>query len=116
VANFFHPVLGHRLRASSTGSNAQNQAAIAVKSMPGQREPYTDIPWFWSDQYDLEHAVRRHATRWDVEVARQRTRAQVHRVLHRGRVRGRRWRNRQRDIRPTRADPAGVAIESATKR
>lgn len=30
--------------------NAQNQGLAAARSMLGRREPYRDLPWFWSDQ------------------------------------------------------------------
>ncbi|NOR02059.1 FAD-dependent oxidoreductase [Mycolicibacterium fortuitum] len=30
--------------------NAQNQGIAAARSMVGRREPYRDLPWFWSDQ------------------------------------------------------------------
>jgi 3-phenylpropionate/trans-cinnamate dioxygenase ferredoxin reductase component len=34
-------------------ANAQNQAIAAAKSILGKDEPYREIPWFWSDQYDM---------------------------------------------------------------
>jgi 3-phenylpropionate/trans-cinnamate dioxygenase ferredoxin reductase subunit len=50
-----HPnaLLGHRLRLESV-HNAQEQAKTAAATILGQLEPYTQIPWFWSDQYDLK--------------------------------------------------------------
>lgn len=33
--------------------NAQEQADVAAASMLGQRAPQRSVPWFWSDQYDL---------------------------------------------------------------
>ena len=32
--------------------NAQEQGAHAARRLLGQAEPYTPVPWFWSDQYD----------------------------------------------------------------
>jgi 3-phenylpropionate/trans-cinnamate dioxygenase ferredoxin reductase subunit len=32
--------------------HAQNQGAAAARSMLGDREPYNDLPWFWTDQYE----------------------------------------------------------------
>jgi NADPH-dependent 2,4-dienoyl-CoA reductase/sulfur reductase-like enzyme len=32
--------------------NAQEQGAHAARRLLGQTEPYTPVPWFWSDQYD----------------------------------------------------------------
>ncbi|MBO9668169.1 MAG: hypothetical protein J7501_15310 [Bdellovibrio sp.] len=33
--------------------NAQDQAAHVVCNMLGASKPYQEIPWFWSDQYEL---------------------------------------------------------------
>jgi 3-phenylpropionate/trans-cinnamate dioxygenase ferredoxin reductase component len=35
-------------------SNAQNQAIAAAKAMLGADVSYRDVPYFWSDQYDLK--------------------------------------------------------------
>ena len=32
--------------------NAQEQGAHAARRLLGHTEPYTPVPWFWSDQYD----------------------------------------------------------------
>ena len=50
-----HPnsLLGRRLRLESV-HNAQEQAKIAAATICGKLEPYAQIPWFWSDQYDLK--------------------------------------------------------------
>ena len=45
-----HPELGFCIQS---WANAQNQAVVAAKAMLGETEPYADIPWLWSDQYDL---------------------------------------------------------------
>jgi 3-phenylpropionate/trans-cinnamate dioxygenase ferredoxin reductase subunit len=34
--------------------NAYRQAIAAAKSMLGSHEPFDDLPWFWSDQYDVK--------------------------------------------------------------
>jgi len=34
--------------------NANDQAAVAVRSICGKAEPYRATPWFWSNQYDLK--------------------------------------------------------------
>ena len=47
-----NPTLGRRVRLESW-QNAQNQAIAAARAMCGQGEPYDEIPWFWSDQYDV---------------------------------------------------------------
>jgi 3-phenylpropionate/trans-cinnamate dioxygenase ferredoxin reductase subunit len=50
-----HPnaLLGKRLRLESV-HNAQEQAKTAADTILGKLEPYAQIPWFWSDQYDLK--------------------------------------------------------------
>ncbi|MGH2509361.1 MAG: NAD(P)/FAD-dependent oxidoreductase, partial [Ktedonobacteraceae bacterium] len=44
---------GGRVRLESW-SNAQNQAISAAKAMLGMESIYQDIPYFWSDQYDIK--------------------------------------------------------------
>jgi 3-phenylpropionate/trans-cinnamate dioxygenase ferredoxin reductase component len=34
--------------------NAYRQGVAAVKSMLGSDEPFDDLPWFWTDQYDVK--------------------------------------------------------------
>jgi 3-phenylpropionate/trans-cinnamate dioxygenase ferredoxin reductase subunit len=51
VANHYHPVFGRHIRVEHW-QNAMRQGAGAVPNMLGERVPYDEIPWFWSDQYD----------------------------------------------------------------
>jgi 3-phenylpropionate/trans-cinnamate dioxygenase ferredoxin reductase subunit len=51
--NHPNPLLGRRLRLESV-HNAQEQGKTAALSILGTPEPYAQIPWFWSDQYDLK--------------------------------------------------------------
>lgn len=51
VANHFHPMMGRHMRVEHW-QNAIRQAAAAARSMIGQRDPYREVHWFWSDQYD----------------------------------------------------------------
>jgi 3-phenylpropionate/trans-cinnamate dioxygenase ferredoxin reductase subunit len=50
-----HPnsLLGRRLRLESV-HNATEQGKTAALSILGKPEAYAQIPWFWSDQYDLK--------------------------------------------------------------
>jgi len=52
VANHPNAWLKRRVRLESW-ANAQNQAIAVAKALLGMKEPYTEIPWFWSDQYDV---------------------------------------------------------------
>lgn len=69
VANFLSPVLGERLRVEHW-ANAQNQAVAAARNMLGRHEPYAEVPWFWSDQYELNMQYVGHASGWDEVVLR----------------------------------------------
>ena len=50
-----HPnsLLGRRLRLESV-HNAQEQAKTAAATLCNDLKPYAQIPWFWSDQYDIK--------------------------------------------------------------
>jgi len=52
VANSFHPVVGTHLR-NEHWANAIAQGAAAAKSMLGQDVVFDDIPYFYTDQFDL---------------------------------------------------------------
>jgi 3-phenylpropionate/trans-cinnamate dioxygenase ferredoxin reductase subunit len=69
VANWWHPTWQERLRLEHY-DNAVNQGTAAAKSMLGKGEPYAPIPYFWSDQYDLNLQYLGYASRWDEIVLR----------------------------------------------
>jgi 3-phenylpropionate/trans-cinnamate dioxygenase ferredoxin reductase subunit len=50
-----HPngVYGRRLRLESV-QNAIEQGKTAAACLTGKSKPYSQVPWFWSDQYDLK--------------------------------------------------------------
>lgn len=48
-----HPVYGREVRIESV-PNALEQARAAAGWLGGKPKPYTAVPWFWSDQYDLK--------------------------------------------------------------
>ena len=52
IANHEHPVLGRRVRVEHW-ANALNQPAAAAATMLGTPTPYTELPYFFTDQYDL---------------------------------------------------------------
>jgi 3-phenylpropionate/trans-cinnamate dioxygenase ferredoxin reductase subunit len=43
--------------------NADVQGALAARNMLGANEPYREIPWFWSDQYELTLQIAGHPER-----------------------------------------------------
>ncbi|MCB1273610.1 MAG: FAD-dependent oxidoreductase, partial [Leucobacter sp.] len=52
VASSFHPVLGQHLR-SEHWQNAKSSAKVAAQAMLGQAAQHDEIPYFYTDQYDL---------------------------------------------------------------
>ncbi|MFQ4150002.1 FAD-dependent oxidoreductase [Arthrobacter sp. LAPM80] len=57
VANAFHPMLGKHVRIEHW-FNALSQPAVAARSMLGADAAYDEVPYFYSDQYELgmEHS------------------------------------------------------------
>ena len=52
VANFFHPFYGLHMRLESF-KHAQNHGINVGKNIVGKKTSYTEIPWMWSDQFEL---------------------------------------------------------------
>jgi NADPH-dependent 2,4-dienoyl-CoA reductase/sulfur reductase-like enzyme len=52
IAQHHHPVLGRQVRVEHW-ANALNQPAVAAATMLGSPTPYTELPYFFTDQYDL---------------------------------------------------------------
>ena len=51
-------------------ANAQNQAIVAAKAALGQDARYDELPWFWSDQYDVNLQILGLPARWSEPVVR----------------------------------------------
>jgi len=60
----FNPILKRLLRLEAW-QNAQNQAIAVAKVMAGGSEPFAEVPWFWTDQYDVNLQVAGAPERWD---------------------------------------------------
>ena len=69
VANAWHPFYGHNLRVEHW-ANALNQGPVAARAMLGQDVSYDEIPYFFSDQYDVGMEYSGYATEWDEVVFR----------------------------------------------
>jgi 3-phenylpropionate/trans-cinnamate dioxygenase ferredoxin reductase subunit len=69
VANAYHRVFETHIRLEHW-SAALNQGPVAAKNMLGGRVPYTKVPYFFSDQYDLGMEYSGFATHWDQIVYR----------------------------------------------
>jgi 3-phenylpropionate/trans-cinnamate dioxygenase ferredoxin reductase subunit len=52
VASAFHPLLGHHVRVEHW-ANALKQPAVAAAAMLDQDTRYEELPYFYTDQYDL---------------------------------------------------------------
>lgn len=48
-----HPLYAGRSIRLEAWRNAQDQGALAARSMLGRGEALAAVPWFWSDQYEL---------------------------------------------------------------
>jgi 3-phenylpropionate/trans-cinnamate dioxygenase ferredoxin reductase subunit len=69
VANHYHPVFGRHIRIEHW-KNALKQGPAAARSMLGDGDPYEEIPWFWSDQYEHSLQYAGFHTEWDELVVR----------------------------------------------
>ncbi len=75
IAAAEHPLFGARIRTEHW-ANALKQPTVAAAGMLGKSEEYTELPYFFTDQYDLGMEYVGHAPDYD-------------RVLFRGDVAGR---------------------------
>ena len=71
VANHYHPVFERHIRVEHW-QNALKQGQAAARNMLGKNEPYDEIPWFWSDQYEHSLQYVGFHTEWDKLVIRGR--------------------------------------------
>ena len=69
VANHFHPVFGRRIRVEHW-QNALKQGPAAARNMLEKGEPYDEVPWFWSDQYEHNLQYAGFHTEWDDLIVR----------------------------------------------
>lgn len=69
VTRFFHPLLGTFVRVEHF-QTSQRQGFAVGRAMAGATEPYTEVPWFWSDQYDLNLQYAGAGLPWDEIVIR----------------------------------------------
>ncbi len=60
---------GRRLRLESW-ENAQNQAIAAASTMCGSEAQYDPVPWFWTNQFDVNLQLAGVPPHWDARVVR----------------------------------------------
>jgi 3-phenylpropionate/trans-cinnamate dioxygenase ferredoxin reductase component len=69
VANWRSRRFGQHMRVEHY-DNAGNQAKAAVRTMLGGAEPYDPVPYFWSDQHDLNLQYAGHTDGYDRVIFR----------------------------------------------
>jgi 3-phenylpropionate/trans-cinnamate dioxygenase ferredoxin reductase subunit len=69
IAAAEHPLFGTRIRTEHW-ANALKQPAVAVAGMLGKRGEYAELPYFFTDQYDLGMEYVGHAPSFDRVVFR----------------------------------------------
>jgi len=67
----YHPndVLGYQVRLESV-HNALEQAKTAAVNICGEEQKYAQVPWFWSDQYDLKLQIAGLSQNYDQTIIR----------------------------------------------
>jgi 3-phenylpropionate/trans-cinnamate dioxygenase ferredoxin reductase subunit len=50
--------------------NAVDQAVAVARTIAGKPAPYTAVPWFWSDQFDIRLQMAGHSAGFDQTVIR----------------------------------------------
>jgi 3-phenylpropionate/trans-cinnamate dioxygenase ferredoxin reductase component len=69
VTRFFHPLYEAHIRVEHF-QTSQRQGFAVGRAMAGVPEPYREVPWFWSDQYDLNLQYAGAGLPWDQVVVR----------------------------------------------
>jgi len=69
ATRFFSPLFERHIRVEHF-QTAQRQGFAVGRVMGGGTEPYVEVPWFWSDQYDLNLQYAGAGLPWDRIVVR----------------------------------------------
>ncbi|MGH3263667.1 MAG: NAD(P)/FAD-dependent oxidoreductase, partial [Trebonia sp.] len=67
---FPNPLTGTGTVRLESVQNAVSQARVAAATLAGKPEPYTAVPWFWSDQDDLKLQIAGVSAGYDDYVVR----------------------------------------------
>lgn len=69
VTRHLNPLLGRHIRLEAW-QNAQNQGIAVAKVIAGGDAPFSEVPWFWTDQYEINLQMAGAPDRWDRVVWR----------------------------------------------
>jgi 3-phenylpropionate/trans-cinnamate dioxygenase ferredoxin reductase subunit len=69
ATRFYHPLFETHVRVEHF-QTSQRQGFATGRAMAGAGEPYREVPWFWSDQYDLNLQYVGAGLQWDETVVR----------------------------------------------
>jgi 3-phenylpropionate/trans-cinnamate dioxygenase ferredoxin reductase subunit len=69
IAAHHHPVFGRHLRVEHW-QVARKQGQAIGQAIAREAHPFEDLPWFWSDQYDVNLQYLGHAAAFDQAVRR----------------------------------------------
>lgn len=64
-----HPLIGARVRLESV-QNAIEQGRCAASTLFADPRTFEDVPWFWSDQYDIKLQIAGFARDYDTTIVR----------------------------------------------
>lgn len=65
----YNPIYDRHIRLESV-PNATEQGKVAALHINGTNKPYSSLPWFWSDQYDLKLQIAGLSTGYDEVIIR----------------------------------------------
>jgi 3-phenylpropionate/trans-cinnamate dioxygenase ferredoxin reductase subunit len=69
VTRFFHPLYETHIRVEHF-QTSERHGFVVGRAMAGGTDPYQEVPWFWSDQYDLNLQYAGAGLPWDELVCR----------------------------------------------
>lgn len=81
VTRHFNPLAGRAIRLEAW-QNAQNQAIAVAKIMAGGSEAFAEVPWFWTDQFDMNLQTAGPPGPWDRLVWRGEPSERAFTVFH----------------------------------
>ncbi len=69
VTRHLNPLLGRHVRLEAW-QNAQNQGIAVAKAIAGSGAAFAEVPWFWTDQFEVNLQMAGAPDRWDRVVWR----------------------------------------------